>query len=70
MIYNALGYVINIKMGQTDASGSNYASDTVAWQTNYTWDDYGHKLSETDGLNKTRTFTYDLYGNMTSATSP
>jgi YD repeat-containing protein len=68
--YSPLGYLTSVRIGQTDASGTNAASDTLSWQMTYSYDDYGHLLSKTDGLGKTWRYAYDLFGNVLSATDP
>ena len=63
-VYNGLGYLTQVLAGRTDASGTNIASDVVAVQATYVYDDFGRKLKATDPLTQSWTWTYDLYGNV------
>src|SRR6185503_16065540 len=58
--YNLLGFRLRVKAGRTDSGGITPANDVVTTQMTYVWDDFGRKLRETDGLNRTWTMTYDV----------
>jgi RHS repeat-associated protein len=66
--YDLLGNLVAVSAGTTGATGTNPAADVVAVQTSCTWDDFGRKLSESDGLGRTRRWTYDVQGNPLTAT--
>jgi RHS repeat-associated protein len=68
--YNALGQLTQISAGRTTAGCVGACADTVAPQFTYTYDDFGRKLTEADGLGRTWSFQYDIHGNVTRATDP
>ncbi|WP_458250536.1 RHS repeat-associated core domain-containing protein [Geobacter anodireducens] len=68
--YDTLGNLFQVSAGRTDATGTNPASDVVSVQATYAYDDFGRRLRETDPLNKSWHFEYDMHGNVTKATDP
>ena len=66
--YDGLSRRIRVEAGSTDASGINSASDSLAVQATYVYDDFGRKLRETDALGRAWRFTYDSHGNLQSST--
>ncbi|MCC6473023.1 MAG: RHS repeat-associated core domain-containing protein [Burkholderiales bacterium] len=68
-IYNPLGYLTEVKAGSTNDAG-NPANDSVATQLSYGYDDFGRKLTQTDALSRTWTYTYDTNDNLTGVTDP
>jgi RHS repeat-associated protein len=66
--YDLLGHLTSVAAGRTDATGTSPASDVVATQMTYTWDDFGRKLSETDALGRVKRWTYDVHGNPVTVT--
>jgi RHS repeat-associated protein len=65
--YDALGNLVEMSAGRTDASGTNPAADVVTVQATYTYDDFGRRLSRTDALNRTWSWQYDSQGNVTKS---
>jgi len=65
--YDLFGNLTQVSIGRTDTSVYP-AIDNVAVQFTYTWDDFGHRLTKTDALNKSWTYKYDTYGNLTQST--
>jgi RHS repeat-associated protein len=76
--YDNLGNLKTIQAGQTTADGGSAidantgvsASDTVATQASFQYDDFGRKLSETDANNQVTTFSYDLNNNVKTVQTP
>lgn len=76
--YDNLGNLKEIKAGQTSSDGGTTidpdtgasASDTVATQASFGYDDFGRKLTETDPNNQVTTYTYDLNNNIKTAQTP
>lgn len=67
--YDMLGNLAQVDMGSApDATYYDPAADIVTTQFKYTWDDYGHRLTKTDGNGKTWNYRYDRYGNLTQST--
>ncbi|MFH1813339.1 MAG: DUF6531 domain-containing protein, partial [Pseudomonadota bacterium] len=68
--YDALGRLLEVKAGRTDASGSSASSDVVTTQAKYVFDDFGRLLREEDGAARAWTYTYDRAGNVLTSTDP
>jgi YD repeat-containing protein len=66
--YDNLGNLIAVAAGRTDLTGTNPGLDIVSPQMNYTFDDFGRKIKETDPLGKFWKFEYDQHNNLTKST--
>lgn len=69
--YDTLGHLIEVAAGHTtDLSGNSTASDVLTVQLSRTYDDFGRKTREADGLNRAWVFTHDEHNNVVTSTDP
>ncbi|MDI1257915.1 RHS repeat-associated core domain-containing protein [Aquabacterium sp.] len=68
--YDNLGGLTQVNAGRTDATGTNAASDNVTLQASYTYDDFGRKLKDKDGVGRTWAYTYSTAGDVLTVTDP
>ena len=67
--YDALGNRTQIKAGYTsDSTGQSSTLDILSTQLTQVFDDFGRKLKETDALNQSSVWQYDINNNVTLAT--
>ncbi len=69
-VYDTLGFVKEIRAGYTTDTSGNPGSDVLSTQASYTSDDFGRRLTDTDGNGKVIRYTYDQYGNAVRKVSP
>jgi RHS repeat-associated protein len=67
--YNSLGLLTEIQAGHTNAAG-DISADQLAVQATYTYDDFGRKLTETNALNHTWSWTYNEHNQIISLSKP
>lgn len=68
--YDNLGNITKVEAGYTLTLSGAAGADVLKVQYSYTYDDFGRKLTETDGLNKTWSYVYDANNNVTQITDP
>jgi RHS repeat-associated protein len=68
--YDVLGRLVSVDAGRTDRTGRAPSADVVTRQMTYGWDDFGAKITETDGAGRTWRFVPDIHGNPVSVTDP
>ncbi|MES2354415.1 MAG: RHS repeat-associated core domain-containing protein [Pseudomonadota bacterium] len=66
--YNNLGALVTIRAGRTSSSNSS-SSDSTSLQQTLVFDDFGRKLKETDALDKSWKWTYDVNNNVATQTN-
>jgi len=72
-VYNNLGNLTELWIGSTtetptvsSSASCNFADTNLKKQITYVYDDFGRKLRETDGLNRSWHWTYDIYNNIST----
>lgn len=72
--YSALGQLIQVRAGRTDAGGIDPAADVVSSQIQSIYDDLGRVIKQWDALGSAATrftaFVYDVHGNVIQRTDP
>ncbi|MEW5837141.1 MAG: RHS repeat-associated core domain-containing protein, partial [Pseudomonadota bacterium] len=70
-VYSSLGDLTELWLGPTTDTASascNFADASLKKQVSWRYDDFGRRLKETDGLNRSWTWTYDLHGKVLTQT--
>lgn len=68
--YDSLGRLTKVAAGYTPSPCTTVASDVTTTQQSYTFDDFGRKITSSDGLSRSWTYFYDANNNVQTATDP
>lgn len=68
--YDNLNNLTQVRVGRTDVSGTNPASDNAPVQATYAYDDFGRKLRDTDGAGRSWHYTYNPAGDVLTIRDP
>jgi RHS repeat-associated protein/fibro-slime domain-containing protein len=75
-LYDANGFQAGVSIPRTVSIADRYDAELfnpdepTHWESRSTYDDFGNMLTQTDALGRTTTYTYDIYGNPETTTSP
>jgi RHS repeat-associated protein len=68
--YDTLGRITQVAAGYTPSPCTNPVSDVTTLQRTYGFDDFSHKIRETDALSRSWVLTYDVHDNLVTQVDP